>query len=145
MPVKLTRILGIVGGALTLLPWVIFIGQSIYTFALPDSEVHFEAKPFAFIVLVLGIIFCAIAVMGFIGSLLVAKKHTVAGALMLTSGFLNLFTLPMSANVFDGLLYIPFIGYVILIPPVLLIVAGLLSFVCKPAKPQAEQLDSETP
>jgi len=71
------------------------------------------------------------------------KKHILAGVLMVTSGILSLFAIPLSANGLNALLQISFIGYVIFIPPLLLIVAGLLSFGCKPTtNPQDKQPNS---
>jgi len=57
MLAKLARILGIVGGALILLPYLLIVADCIDTLTLPDSAIHFESKGYAPFILVIGIIF----------------------------------------------------------------------------------------
>lgn len=144
---KLARIFGITGGALTLLPCLLFIADCIYSLALPSSVKNFESDGYAFgFLILLGIPFTILATVGFAGGFLVRKRHILAGVMMIASGLLML--------VFGGIIEYNFVFRELLnmaspptiwlsrIPQLLLIAAGILSLIYHPGialpKPQED-------
>ncbi len=119
MTKKISRILGIIGGALTLLPWLWMTVQCAWALLHPYSAANFESKGYTSGFLVFSVLYSVISLAGLIGSLLVCKKRILAGVLMIVSGALMFaFGLPMLL-----------LGtrWLIKLPPVLLVAAGVLS------------------
>lgn len=114
---KLSRILGIAGGALALLPILYFMGQCVYTLLLPDVGLHFESKGYAYGFLILNIIPCVVAIVGLVGGLIVRKKPVLGSVLMIVSGALLPCVAPLSWMLIPG--------------PVLLVAAGILALIAK--------------
>lgn len=134
---KLARILGIVGGALILLPCLVFIAQSIYTLSLPDTTpLSWESKGYTYGFMMMSIIPAVIAAVGFAGSFFVRKKHVLAGVLMIVCGVMLLIP---PAFYISGLVYAMLtdattasITWLSAIPALLLIFAGILSLLYRP-------------
>jgi hypothetical protein len=124
-PVKRTfiRILGITGGSLTLLPYLLFISKTLYTLALPDSEVHFESKGYAYGFLIIYAIPTLIAAVGFAGSLIM-RRHILSAVFMVFSGTLTL--------VFSPPVLISGTRWLLLIPSLMLVAAGVLKLIFRP-------------
>ena len=130
MEKKLSRILGIVGAVLTILPCIILTAYCAYQFALPSEPLsEFDDlpnyKPLLFIV---GLIYIAVAIPGLVGSLLVNKKRKASAILMLISGVLML---------------VPEVPFYLRTGPILLIVAGILALIkpkpaALPSKPESD-------
>ncbi len=144
MKKKLIRIMGIVGGALTMLPYLLFVGQCLYTLALPDGEVHFESKGYAGGFLVIFALPAVASIAGFIGSLLVNKRRKPGAILMIISGaIIFMFGIPLL-----------FFGYTIpydikvwveKIPPLMLIAAGAILLGSSPDADNPNTKLPETP
>jgi len=148
---KLARILGLVGGTLTLLPYIFTIFLCISTLARPDNQVHFESQGYAYGFLMLSSVPALFAAAGFIGSFFVRKKHTLSGVMMTTSGMFLLLTRMPIASLGLGILttdtaeYIETVGYILHIPPLLLIATGVLSLVYQPASISHHEPGSDGP
>lgn len=119
----LIRILGIAGGALTLLPYLWIIAQALYTLALPDNAVHFESKGYASGFLIIFALPTVIAVAGFVGSLLF-RIRILSAILMLASGVL-MFVFGAPTLILNNI-------WLARIAPAMLITAGILNFVYNP-------------
>lgn len=114
---KLSRILGIVGGALALLPYLYFMGQCVYTLLLPDAGLHFESKGYASGFLILSIFPSVVAAVGLVGGLIVRKKPVLGAVLMIASGALLPCVAPLNWMLIPG--------------PVLMVVSGILALIAK--------------
>ncbi len=120
---KLARILGISGGALSVLPWLVFIGGCIWTLSLPDNEVHFESKGYASGFLIIFLILLLVSAAGLTGGLLVHKKRKLGVVLMIVSGGILLFIqVPLKTE------------WWLMIGPPLLVAAGIIAFNIDPAE-----------
>jgi hypothetical protein len=127
MAKKFACILGPISGSLTLLPYIFTISMCIHTLILPDSEVHFESKGYAFAFLLLAIIPALIALFGFIGSIFVRSKPAFSGIAMISAGMFLAFTQMPLATLELIIPYSTATQYILNIPPVLLILAGVFS------------------
>jgi len=116
MKKKLLRIISIVVGLLSTLPWLVLIAGSLYTLSLPDSEAYFEAKSYASSFLMDFAFPTAVSVLGFAGSLLAHRYHRLGGVLMMTCGAVLLI----------------FGDWYLRIAPVLLIIAGVFYIISRP-------------
>jgi len=88
---KLARIFGIVGGALSLLPWLVVVAECAYAFALPATDFYSrEGQGYAYGFLIISLVPTLIAAVGLTGSFLVRKKHILAGIMLIASGALLL-------------------------------------------------------
>lgn len=119
----LIRILGITGGSLTLLPYLWLIAKALYTLALPDSEVHFESKGYAYGFLVIYAIPTLIAAVGFTGSLLM-RRYILSAVFMVFSGTLTLVLGPP--------VLISGSRWLVLIPSLMLVAVGVLKLIFRP-------------
>lgn len=128
---KRARILGIIGGGLTLIINLISIASYIYTLMLPYGQAYPESKGLAEVLLPFNCISCLFAAVGFIGSLFVYKKPLLAAVLMIISGPVMIFLMLISV-IGIGLWMADIMIFILLpieIPPVLITVAAGLAFI----------------
>lgn len=130
---KLARIFGIVGGALTLLPYLLFLAKYVSL----NLTFHFESDKFASGFLVVCLVPMLITLAGLIGIFLVRKKHTLAGVLMLASGILTIGFPSILYTMLLGTRAIPLMNNPVLVwlqklPQLLLIAAGVLALLYRP-------------
>lgn len=137
---KLARIFGITGGALTLLPCLVYIVQCAYTLSLPDTTpLSWETKGYTFGFMTISFVPAFLAAVGFIGSFFVHKKHILAGVMMVASGALILVISPFtSVMIFDS----PVLRWLYTIFSLLLIAAGILALIPRPviAPPKHQEI-----